>query len=92
MMIKLFNYDNLYRLTIRSQVQTRGSVGVAHLSLCFEETYYITFHSIGGSHQVLVHLAEQLQRRRFLEIDQSETRMACGAMFINGSELNKQSL
>jgi hypothetical protein len=23
-------------------------------------------------------LAKQLQRRRFLEIDQSETRMACG--------------
>jgi hypothetical protein len=27
--------------------------------------------SIGASHQVSVHLAEQLQRRRFLEIDQS---------------------
>jgi hypothetical protein len=34
--------------------------------------------SIGASHQVLVHLAKQLQRRRFLEIDKSETRMACG--------------
>ena len=34
--------------------------------------------SIGASHQVLVHLAKQLQRRRFLEIDQSETGMACG--------------
>jgi hypothetical protein len=33
--------------------------------------------SIGASHQVSVHLAKQLQRR-FLEIDQSETRMACG--------------
>jgi hypothetical protein len=33
---------------------------------------------IGASHQVSVHLAKQLQRRRFLEIDQSETRMACG--------------
>jgi hypothetical protein len=34
---------------------------------------------IGASHQVSVHLAKQLQRRRFLEIDQSETRMACGS-------------
>jgi hypothetical protein len=34
--------------------------------------------SIGASHQVSVHLAKQLHRRRFLEIDQSETRMACG--------------
>jgi hypothetical protein len=33
--------------------------------------------SIGASHQVSVHLAKRLQRR-FLEIDQSETRMACG--------------
>ena len=34
--------------------------------------------SIGASHQVSVHLAKRLQRIRFLEIDQSETRMACG--------------
>ena len=33
--------------------------------------------SIGASHQVSVHSAKQLQRR-FLEIDQSETKMACG--------------
>jgi hypothetical protein len=34
--------------------------------------------SIGASHQVSVHLAKQLQRRRFLEIDKSETKMAYG--------------
>jgi hypothetical protein len=34
--------------------------------------------SIGASHQVLVHLTKQFQRRRFLKIGQSETRMACG--------------
>jgi hypothetical protein len=44
--------------------------------------------SIGASHQVSVHLAKQLQRRRFLEIDQSDKRMACGGHFINGWELN----
>jgi hypothetical protein len=33
--------------------------------------------SIDASFQVSVHLAKQFQRR-FLEIDQSETRIACG--------------
>jgi hypothetical protein len=35
--------------------------------------------SIDASYQVLVHLAKRFQRRRFLEIDQSETRIACGS-------------
>jgi hypothetical protein len=35
--------------------------------------------SIDASYQVLVHLAKQFQRRRFLEIDQLETRIACGS-------------
>jgi hypothetical protein len=34
--------------------------------------------SIYVSYQVSVHLAKQFQRRRFLEIDQSEKRIACG--------------
>ena len=35
-------------------------------------------HAIDASYQVLVHLAKQFQRRRFLKIGQSETRIAYG--------------
>ena len=34
--------------------------------------------AIDVSYQVSVHLVKWFQRRRFLEIDQSETRIACG--------------
>jgi hypothetical protein len=34
--------------------------------------------SIDASFQVSIHLAKRFQRRRFLEIDQLETRIACG--------------
>jgi hypothetical protein len=34
--------------------------------------------SIDASYQASVHLAKEFQRRRFLEIDQSETRTAFG--------------
>jgi hypothetical protein len=35
-------------------------------------------HSIDASYQVSDHLAKRFQRIRFSEIDQSETRIACG--------------
>jgi hypothetical protein len=35
--------------------------------------------SIDAFYQVSVHLAKWFQRRRFLEIDQLETRIACGS-------------
>jgi hypothetical protein len=34
--------------------------------------------SIDASYHVSVHLAKRFQRRRFLKIGQSETRIACG--------------
>ena len=46
-----------------------------------------------ASYQVSVHLAKQFQRRRFLKIGQSETRIAYGGhMFVNGSGQNESSL
>jgi hypothetical protein len=35
--------------------------------------------SIDVSYQVSFHLAKRLKKRRFLEIDQSEKRIACGS-------------
>ena len=45
--------------------------------------------SIDASYQVSVHLAKLFQRRRFLKIGQSETRIAAVAMFVNGSGQNE---
>ena len=42
--------------------------------------------SIYASYQLSHHLGKRFYRRRVLEIDQSETRIVCGAMFDNGSE------
>jgi hypothetical protein len=38
----------------------------------------VNFAVISNIETVSVHLAKQLQRRRFLEIDPPETRIACG--------------
>jgi hypothetical protein len=46
-----------------------------------------------GFYEISVHLGKRFQRRIFfLEIIKSETRMPIAEMFVNGSELNYQSL
>ena len=53
---------------------------VEPVSLTFHSVFrkLYTKPSIGTSYQVLVHLAIRFQRRFFLEINQLETRIACG--------------
>jgi hypothetical protein len=41
-------------------------------------SHYYRGHSIDASYHVLVYLGKLFQSRRFLEIDKSETRIACG--------------
>jgi hypothetical protein len=50
--------------------------------MTFQRNFLPSFDSFGNT----------VSEKIFLEINQSETRMACGAMIINGSELNEQSL
>jgi hypothetical protein len=45
-----------------------------------------------ASYQVSVHLAKRSQRRRFLEINQSETRIACGAILVSDWSISKNLL
>ena len=63
-------------LSSRSKLEAQWAEPV---SLTFHSalTKLNTAPSIGASHQISVHLANLFQRRRFLEIDQSETKIAC---------------
>ena len=47
---------------------------------------------IDASYQVSVHLAQRFQRRRFLEIDQSKTRIGCGSqtLLMNRDEMSNR--
>ena len=48
--------------------------------------------SIDVSYHVSIHLTKRFQRRRFLEMYQSETRIACGSHAYDGLGRNEQFL
>jgi hypothetical protein len=55
-----------------------GRACVAHLSFCFLRKLN-TEPSIGASHQISVHFGKAVSEKKiFLEIDKSETKIACG--------------
>jgi hypothetical protein len=53
---------------------------------------YRDLPQIYASYHASVPLAKRFQRRRFLQIDQPETKFAYGGHVFNGSERNGQSL
>jgi hypothetical protein len=72
----LINEKNIFCANVRENVKVNNCF-LAHLakgnvSFC---------HPIDVSYQVSDHLAKRFQRRRFLEIDQSETRIAVGNIY-----------
>ena len=69
-------FPNVFLLSCGIHLGIQLCIKKTHFSFCFKKLN--TELSIGVSHQVSVHLAKQFQRR-FVEIDQPETRIAYGS-------------
>jgi hypothetical protein len=71
---KSFRGENFWKSTIQKQ-----ELPVVAMFLMNRDEKSILYrrHSIDPSYQMLVNLGKRFQRRRFLEIYQSETSIAC---------------
>jgi hypothetical protein len=72
----------------------RNLVGSIYGRSSIKSTHFVpipltNMATIDASYQVSDHLAMRFQRKRFLEIDQSETRINCGGHVCYGSERNE---
>ena len=57
-----------------------------------KQELHVTAMFVNGSYQVSVHWTKRFKWRNFLEIDQSETRIACGGHIFTESGRNEHSL
>jgi hypothetical protein len=69
----MLKYNMYFYLYIFSSPGQRPSELLPSLGVCRPSVA-----SIDASYQVSIHLAERLQRRRFLKMNQLETSIACG--------------
>jgi 4-hydroxybenzoate polyprenyltransferase len=74
----LLNTVSLFVLFLLTIILSVLPIMSSHYHLLYLQTVLVITTYNNRTYQVSVHLAKRFQRRRFLEIDQLETRISCG--------------